>query len=103
MGAHEEEQVMCASARASFNYGESEDPAKMTYSKMALIKRDLLATAASKKSQSVGKDQGSVRLTHERMQQQQQQHARSWSATSGRILDRPSANDPVQREQRILF
>ena len=52
MGAHEEEQVMCASARASFNYGESEDPAKMTHSKMALIKRDLLATAASEKSRS---------------------------------------------------
>ena len=73
----------------------------MTYSRMDLFKRDLLATAASEKSQSVGQYQGSVRLTHERMQQQQ--HARSWSATSGRILDRPSANDPVQREQRILF
>ena len=47
MAAHEEEQVMCQSL---LNYGESEDPAKMTYSKMALIKRDLLATAASEKS-----------------------------------------------------
>ena len=62
-----ERAAMQRVAAASVFVRESKDPAKMTYSRMDLFKRDLLATAASEKSQSVGKDQGSVRLTHERM------------------------------------
>ena len=38
MGAHEEEQVAQV-PQSLLNYGESEDPAKMTDSKMALIER----------------------------------------------------------------
>ena len=37
MAAHEEEQVR--KCQSLINYGETEDAAKMTYSKMALIKR----------------------------------------------------------------
>ena len=40
-----------AASRPSLFVRERKDPAKMTYSRMALIKRDLLATIASAKSQ----------------------------------------------------
>ena len=32
-----------------------------------------------------------------------QQHARIRSGASGRLLDRPSGHEPVQREQQVLF
>ena len=40
-----------AASRRSLFVRERKDPAKMTYSRMALIKRDLLATTASANSQ----------------------------------------------------
>ena len=40
-----------AASRPSVFVRERKDPAKMTYSRMALIKRGLVATAASAKSQ----------------------------------------------------
>ena len=36
-------------------------------------------------------------------QRTQQQHARSGSAASGRVLDQPSAHDPVQQEHKMMF
>ena len=40
-----------AKCQSLLNYGESEDPAKMTYSKLDLIKRGLCATTPSAKMQ----------------------------------------------------
>ena len=42
---------MQAKCQSLLNYGESEDPAKMTYSELDLIKRGLCATTPSAKLQ----------------------------------------------------
>ena len=46
------------------NYGEIEDPAKMAYSKMALVKRGLRATTASAKIAVSGLEHGPVLRVH---------------------------------------
>ena len=62
MGAHEKEQVR--KCQSLINYGEIEDPAKMAYSKMALVKRGLRATTASAKIAVSGLEHGPVLRVH---------------------------------------
>ena len=49
MVAHEEEHVRTCKRHSLINYGEIEDPAKMTYSILDLIKRGLRAKTPSAK------------------------------------------------------
>jgi hypothetical protein len=57
---------MQAKCQSLLNYGESEDPAKMTYSRLDLIERGLGAVTTSATITLSGQEHGSMRHVHER-------------------------------------
>ena len=57
---------MQGKCQSLLNYGESEDPAKMTYSILDLVKRGVVATTPSAKLAVRGQEHVPARHVHER-------------------------------------